>query len=292
MKNALVGLLAILQVGAFSAHASIITVREISATADPDAWVVSAQAGDGVTGLIDLTPLGGALDSGQPGGAAPGGTNPGVAFLSTGSSNADRAELGTFQDFGLASSVFADVDLSYNFYKEPGAAPAPAPSLKLDVFNPSAVGDGYGQLIFEPYWQGSNPAEGSWVSVAIDENTGAGGTGSGGWWWSGGFGEPSGGGGPPIRSLAEWDALFATSAASDYSGAHVTGIRVGLGTFNPDQLGYFDDVSFTSGAFDVTYSFAVPEPSTYFSIGLIMAVSCLFIWRRRRQGVEPEADAS
>lgn len=273
--------IAFMLTAAFSVRAETIIINEIDNLFPVDAWGQSTLTTGGTAGLVNLTSLGGDLNNNQPGGPEPAGDHPGVARLTTIFNNSSRAELGTFQDFGLASSVLSSIDLAYSYYKasNPGQNLFAAPSLKLDIFNPAAVGDGFGTLVYEPNWNqpggGSQaPPLDSWETVSIDETTGGGDNSSGGWFWTGGFGEPNGFGGPPIRSLAEWNAAFTAAAPADYADARVTGIRVGVGSFNQGQIGYFDEVSFVSGPIDKTYVFTIPEPSRAMLalIGLSMAV--------------------
>ena len=241
--------------------------------------------GAGTASTVDLTGAGGNLETNQP-------LPTGAALLTTGFANGDKAEVAISGDFGLASSALTAGTFGYSFYKQyvatAGANQAAAPSLKLSLYNPGGTGDNFGQLIYEPYWNGpgdaiANPTTDAWQSVSITAATGAGGTGAGGWWWSGGFEQPSGAGGPPIRSLAEWDALFTSSDAADYAGARIVGVSMGIGTYNLDTIGYFDNVSVAiPGGLNETYDFQpVPEASQIL-LGLLASAGFGLVYNRRR----------
>jgi len=251
-----------------------------------DEWKVSAQAGGGTASIVDLTGLGGNLEFAQP-------LPVSAALLTTGASNADRAEVITRQNFGLASSVLTSVDLMYSYYKSSigDLNPAAAPSLKLEILALGGMGDNYGQLIFEPYWnQGFGnplvaPAD-SWQTIVIDETTGQGdGDNVGGWSWSGGFEIGGAPGGPPLRSLSEWATAFAAADATDFANASVIGISVGVGTFNQGQTGYFDAVGIKTGSIDKKYNFELarvaPVPDGGSMLAMLgMAVGGLIGMRR------------
>lgn len=239
-------------------------------TPQPDDWHLSDIRGGGTASIDDLTGLGGDLENNQP-------LPTGAARLFTGFDNNDKAEVGTFQDFGDAATVLGTVLLGYDYYKQTvvGGNAFAAPTLKLTIANTGGTGDNFGQLVFEPTW--NQPVSGSqavptdaWQSVSIDPNTGDQvGDASGGWWWTGGFEIPNSFGGPPLRSLAEWVTAFTASDAVDFAGARVVGLSVGVGTFNQGQVGYFDEVSITiPGGTSTTYDFEVPEPASLALLGL------------------------
>jgi hypothetical protein len=236
-------------------------------------WYLSDMRFGGTATLVDLTGEGGDLESNQP-------LPIGAALLTTTlGDNADKAEVGVADDYGLASAVLNAVELAYSYYKETvgGGNAFAAPSLKLTVYTAGGAGDNYGQLVYEPTWNqpggGSqaSPAD-AWQHLTITPATGGGdGDGSGGWWWSGGFEVPSGAGGPPLRSLAEWATTFAAADPTDFANARVVQVSVGVGTYNLGQIGYFDRVSITGTSADCTYDFepmvSVPvEKTTWTSI--------------------------
>ena len=75
---------------------------------------------------------------------------------------------------------------------------------------------------------------------------------------------------------------FNSSDPTDFATAAVTAITIGVGTFNPGQVGYFDEVSYAIGGGAVTtYDFepaaAVPEPFAFlvwtFGGGLALAAA-------------------
>lgn len=244
-------------------------------------WYISAQAGAGTAGVVNLKGVGGNLENNQP-------LPTGAALLTTGFSNADRAEVGTFQDFGLASSLLNTLSLSYKHFNQAQAGQNifAAPALKLSIFAPGGSGDNFGQLVYEPYFNNGVAAvpRGDWLTENITPTTGQGADGSGGWWWTGGFEIPSGAGGPPVRSLAEWAAAFA-GADPDFANARVTGISLGVGTYNLGQIGYFDEVAYTLNGVTTTYDFdfeVIPEPSSLLvMVGLLAAAGGVVGSRRR-----------
>lgn len=235
----------------------------------PNAWYASDIRAAGTASIVDLTGLGGDLETNQP-------LPTGAALLTTNLDNADKAEVATFDDFGDASAVLGNLNLDYSYYKETvgGGNIFAAPSIKLALFSPVPGSDNFGQLVYEPNW--NQPGGGSqaapadaWQAVSIDSNTGSGADPSGGWWWTGGFEIPSSAGGPPLRSLNEWVADF-NAADADFATARVVSIAVGVGTFNQGQIGYFDEVTFSvTGGESRTYDFqaAIPEPGTLAMVG-------------------------
>ena len=250
-------------VGAGSASAVPITVNQFEpnpAVPVADTWYLNDVRVGGSATIQDLTGLGGNLETNQP-------LPNGAARLTTNNTDAAKAEVSTWANFGLASAVLNSINLSYDFYKAAGPVSDPAPSLKLILRAPNhnqSLNDGYGALVYEPYWNpfGSAVPTDAWTAVAIDQNTGSGLDASGGWWWNGGFEIGSGGGGPPMRSLAEWAAAFATADPTDFSSASVIGLSVGIGTYNQSQDNYFDNVSITTGTINKTYDFggqSVPD---------------------------------
>lgn len=256
-----------------SVQAATVVVNQFEAMVPAplvDVWYLSDVRANGTASIADLTGLGGDLETNQP-------LPTGAALLTTGLSNDDKAEVGTFQDFGDATTLFNSIQLSYDYYKQTVASGnvSAAPTLKLHIFASGGTGDNFGQLIFEPTWNqpggGSQaPPADAWQPVSIDSTTGGGdGDGSGGWGWTGGFEIGNGFGGPPIRSLAEWATAFAASDPTDFATARVVGLSVGVGSFNQGQVGYFDEVSITvPGGVNTTYDFEVPEPASLALLGL------------------------
>ena len=270
VKCILIGSLA----SASSALAANFTVNQFDTLAGPatvNAWYYDDVRPGGSASIQNLTGMGGNLETAQP-------LPTGAARLTTDSTTAAKAQVSTYADFGLASQVLSSINLSYSYYKNVNLELFAAPSLKLTIYNPAGVGDSYGTLIYEPNWnQGVNGSgavpSGSWQSVAIDENTGAGSDAGEGWWWNGGFNVGTSSAGPPIKSLAEWSASF--RASTNYTDARVVAMSVGVGTYNINQDDYFDAVSIKTGNIDKTYDFqarSVPDGgSTLALMGMAFA---------------------
>jgi len=245
-----------------------------------DEWNTFLREG-GTAEIKDLTGLGGNLEGSQP--------LPNSAVKLTTrvgpSGDPDGAEIQTALDYGFASSVLTSINLGYDYHKAfvAGGNASAAPALKLSLFTAGGTGDSFGQLIFEPTWNGG-PTTNSWTSINIDQNTGSGSDATGGWWWTGGFEIGSGGGGPPIRSLAEWAAAFTISDPTDFANAHVIGLGVGVGTNNQGQIGYVDNVRIATGNINKTYDFETRKgnvPDNGSMIGLLSAsFLCLLAFRR------------
>jgi len=235
----------------------------------------------GTASVVDLTGLGGNLESNQP-------LPTGAAKLTTGLANNDKAEVATYADFGDAATVLSTAIFGYDYYKQTvaGGNAFAAPSMKIGVFSATGTGDNYGQLVYEPNW--NQPGGGSqlvpadaWQAVSIDANTGAGSDASGGWFWTGGFELANGAGGPPLRSLAEWATAFATSDPTDFANARIVSLAMGVGTYNQGQVGYFDNVSINvPGGLSTTFDFqTIPEPTS----AALAAAGCLLVGARRRK---------
>lgn len=251
-------------------------------------WYLSDVRPGGTASIVDLAGLGGNLENNQP-------LPTGAAQLTTNMTNAAKAEVGTFGDFGLASTSLSSIVLGYDYYKQSvsGGNAFAAPSIKLQISAAGGTGDNYGSLVYEPSW---NVGAGSvavptdvWTSVSINSTTGAGATGYGGWWWDGGFGQPNGAGGPPCRSLEEWITAFQTTDPTDFANAHIVGVSIGVGTYNQGQTGYFDNVSISipTGNVNAVYDFgpaaAVPEPAAIVVWSLLGLVAVGFAgWRSKR----------
>jgi hypothetical protein len=248
-------------------------------------WYQSDVRTGGAASLVDLTGLGGNLETGQP-------IPTGAAKLTTDFTDAAKAEVSTYADFGLASAVMNDITLGYSFYKQnvSGGNVWAAAAMSLTIQTVGGTGDNYGSLIFEPYWNDPSgsmapPPTNAWQNVNITSSTGAGVDSFGGWWWNGGFEEASGAAGPPLRSLAEWVSVFQTKDPIDFANAHVVAVSIGVGTYNQGQIAYFDNVSIysTAGSVSAAYNFEVPEPSTFtmLFVGGLLGLAFVKIRRRR-----------
>lgn len=227
---------------------------------DNQPWVTSLTAADGTAEIVDLTGLGGNLENNAP-------LQTGAVRLQTGATNASRAEIQLLPDggFGTVNDLFnSNLSFSYSMYKGNTGAAEPAPSFKMQFYNPAPVADpdGYMELVFEPYWnqpgsEGSSSAVpvGDWIDYSVDFSNGL-------LWSTGGFGVTNSAGGPPLLTLEDW---FSTLNA-DFGDANLFGISLGLGTYTPNQTGYVDNVSVNAGNYSKTFDFEVaaevPAPAS------------------------------
>jgi hypothetical protein len=234
-------------------------------------WSISNTAA-GASQLVDLTGLGGALESGQP-------LPTGAVKQTTTADNADKSLVAYGANFGLVGDILTDVSLSYSYYKSSGADNVfAAPTLKLAFYNPDYVGDGYGELIYEPSWQSGAsiaPAADIWQTVTADFNTGL-------FWTTGMFGQLNSAGGPPLKTLAGWQAAF----DNGFDGANLVSVGIGIGSYNQGQLNYFDNVTISgtngpNGTYDFEMPAAVPLPAGL--PFLLCALGGLGLMRRRKR---------
>jgi len=243
---------------AWAATTVVSSIAPFSSNPTPDVWYENDVRLDGAASIESLVGLGGNLESAAP-------LPTGAVQLTTTGNDGDKAEIGVPGNFGLAGDILdGDFALSYGYYKAVSGNAFAAPSIKLVFFNftspcPSPSNDCFVTLVYEPTWnqpgsEGSSalvPTE-SWTDVSISNTSGL-------FWGTGGFGEPNTAGGPPLRTLDEWLSQFDSS----FAGATLVTVSVGVGTFNQDQLGYFDNVSlFTTGpvATDITWDFETTPP--------------------------------
>lgn len=246
-----------------------------------DAWYSSDVRTGGTASIVNLAGLGGNLETAQP-------LPTGAALLTTDATNGSKAQVSTYFDYGLASNVLASIDLGYSYFKASVIGStnlAAAPSIKLTLSNPNGTGSGandsYGTLVYEPYYNPSNPLVGSWQNVSISSTSGK-------WWWDGGFGVASqaGGGYGTNKTLSSWLTTFQSGGdANDFSGAHVIALSVGIGTYNQNQQDYFDAVHIRTGNVDKTYNFqtaSVPDFAGSFSLLALSLFSIVCYGRRRK----------
>lgn len=245
-----------LSLPAMAATESVASIAPFSATPAPGLWFASDVRLAGVASIENLAGAGGNLETNAP-------LPAGAVRLTTTSDDNDKAEIGIVDDYGLVADIVdADLQVAYSYYKEASGNAFAAPTLKLTFFlNPCTSGDGdcFVQLVYEPTW--NQPGQegtsqlvptGDWVSPAIDQDTGL-------FWSTGGFGSVNSAGGPPLRTLADW----VSNLDPAFLDASLVGISVGVGTFNQDQIGYFDGVGLVATgpiATDTVWDFDVAAP--------------------------------
>jgi hypothetical protein len=273
--------------GASFAQAATVTVTSIDSSYVADGqWFATDVRPGGTATIVNLTGAGGNLENNQP-------LPTGAAKLTTDGTNAAKAEIGVAYNFGATnvSDIMSTLALGYSFYKANVGPTAPAPSIKLsflaDANHPAANGDNFVTLIYEPYTNPTynTPTPDVWQSASLNSTTGL-------FWSNGGLGLANSFAGPPYKTLADWLAQSNGQADNSFSFAHLVGMQVGVGSYNPDQVGYFDAVHLAfndttnSNSFDTTYDFqaqAVPEPSTLVIFGLLGMAFVGRTWRSRRE---------
>lgn len=255
---------------ASAASADLVTSFDGAYTA-PGSWFLSDMNAAG-TASIDPT-----MSSG------PGDLFAGSAKLTTTSDNNDKAVVGVINNFGTVSTILDSLQFSYDYYKQTvaGGNTAAAPALKLSFYNASFVGDNYVTLIYEPYVNPAFnvPTPDQWNSVSINSTSGL-------FWQNGGFGQTNSAGGDPYKTLAQWSTTFDPA----FLNAQLVQVSVGVGTYNPGQIDYFDNVRIagTVSNPDTTYNFgvaAVPEPSTMVSAATGILMLGGLAWCRRKSAV-------
>jgi len=202
--------------------------------------------------------------------------NVGALKLSTNATNAAKAEVGIFGNFGTVSSLISNgFSISYDWFDVSGTGVA-APSIKLAFYNAGFAGDGYGQLVFEPYAQGASatsyitPTQDVWNTTTVDLNNGRS-------WNTGMFGVGSSFAGPPNNTLAEWLPLF----DSAFQNAQLVGVSIGLGSFNPSEMGFVDNVNISGTLLDDNYDFSVvPVPAALPLMLTALGFFGIGAWRR------------
>lgn len=293
MKHSRFTPIAMFVLGASPAFAAIVTdFAPFSANPTPGVWYMNDVRDTGTATIADLTGMGGDLESNQP-------LPIGAARLTTEFANNDKGEVGLPMAFGQPNDILASLRISYEYHKasNPGQNAFAAPSLKLTVFNPTcddpaSLNDCFGTLVYEPTWnQPSNPGASVavptdvWTTITVDANSGL-------FWWTGGFGQPNTAGGPPLRTLAQWAALFST----DFGDAQIALVSIGVGTFNQGQIGYFDNVAISHGfgqGFAEVYDFEPPAPVPAASewglviLALLGLVAGTITFGRRRVALSP-----
>lgn len=251
-----------------SAQAVVVTGFDAGFVAN-GSWYQSDVRPGGAATVTSLVGAGGLLESNQP-------LPTGAALLTTDLTTTSKAEVSVADNYGKAGNILSTLALHYAFYRDnlAGGATVAAPSIKLTFFNPAYAGDGFVSLVYEEYLQGANPATGAWTTVDIGFKSGL-------FWQTGGFGFANGAGGGPMNTLEGWLGAFDSPAnGSGFSGADLVAVSVGVGSNNPGQIGYFDDVrishQFTGGSYNAVYDFEaaaaqVPVPGSLLLAALAMA---------------------
>lgn len=268
-----------LALSAFTSIASATAVIGFDAAyTAPGQWYQSDVRTGGSASVVSLVGAGGNLESNQP-------LPTGAARLTTDSTNAAKAEVAVADSYGKAGDILRSLELQYDFYRSntAGQNTAAAPSLKLTFFRSSGctTSDCFVTLVYEPYWQTGaavDPVSNQWTHASIDFDTGL-------FWQNGGFGQANSAGGPPLNTLQGWASAF----NADFAGADLLAVGMGVGTYNPGQDDYFDNVriahTFGNG-YSAAYDFepaapvVVPEPSSIALAGL--AIFALASSRRRK----------
>lgn len=240
---------------AMPAHAA--TVSSIATSIANDTWFDGATQADGTVEIVDLAGEGGSLENDQP-------LPTGALKLTTGTNNDDRAEaayVNTTTGLMSVSDFLADGSLRYSYYKQSAGDlnAFAAPAMKLSIFDDnisSNTNDGFAQFIYEPNWnivktQTQTVPKDQWITATISGNTGF-------LWHTGIYGDPNlGGDGSDGFTLSEWNDKF----KGDLNDALITGIAIGVGTFNQGQTGFVDNVSLFNGSLEVVSAdFETPAP--------------------------------
>lgn len=242
----------------FAMPAAVLAVPVSDLSNQP--WQTSLVAAGGAAEIVDLAGQGGNLENNAP-------LQTGAVKLQTGPVNTSRAEIQLTPSggFGTVSDVFnSNLSFGYSMYKGTTGAVEPAPSFKMQLYNPTPTqsSDGYMELVFEPYWnqpgsEGTSSAvpAGEWIDYSVDFTNGL-------LWSTGGFGVTNSAGGPPLRTLNDWLGTL----NPDFGDANLISISLGLGTYTPDQIGYVDNVSVNAGDYAKTFDFEVatevPAPAS------------------------------
>ncbi len=219
----MLSLVAILVITTSVAAASTVTVTQNSTT-----WTQ------------DDTRAGGSVEwSGAYG--APSGLGSSALVLTTDNTNAAKAGLYTHTMAGTPLSSVTD--LSYWTYKASGSNEAD-PSYQLQI-DPGCGTQHFVTLVYEPYWNGTNPGQSSSTLFNTWEQRDV----SGGLFWStkttdcaGPENLTNGAGGPPFYTLADVQSMFPNAV--------VVGIGVNIGSYNPGWSGATDGVQFNDTIYD------------------------------------------
>lgn len=271
---------------ASTASAGTVTQFETSFTGN-GIWYASDVRAGGTAGIENLTGQGGNLEGNAP-------LPTGAAKLTTGPSNADKAEVAVRGKFGTVEQFLNGGSLAYDYFKSAvgDLNASAAASIKLTVLDTNITStsstDGFTTFVYEPTWN-IGPA-GSSVVVPTDDWANAVVTGTSGVLWHTGIygaGNQAGFGGDG-NTLADWVAFF----SDDLLDASIIAISLGVGTYNQGQTAYFDNVLFSSGGIDLAYDFEVapiPLPAALPLYGTSLAIAGFIGWWRRRKTTALEA---
>ncbi|HEY1684328.1 MAG TPA: hypothetical protein VGG19_06170 [Tepidisphaeraceae bacterium] len=271
MKRSLLVLAAVAAAGlmAGGASANTVVVNSFASSVGTGTWGDDTVTSGGTASVVASAPLGGPLP-------------PGAALLTTDNNPNTQSVVGVGNDYGLASNIISSINLAYSYYKQNdgGADPSAAPSLKLVFYNStdpngfSGINRGYTTLVYEPYWNQAVTPD-LWTTDSITATQGK-------FWTTGGFGVANSDG-TTEQTLADWLTTF----DSNFSSAELVEVAMGLGSTNPGQTGYFDDVQINGTAIaNTTYNFqAVPLPASAWSGLALLGGLGLFgaVKRHRRQ---------
>jgi len=180
---------------------------------DLGVWYEADVRPGGTAAVVDLTGLGGNLETNAPLGI-------GAAALVTDLTNAAKAEVAVPDDFGTVDSILNSLVVGFDWYEEanpdPSANVFAAPSITLTFYNPvcddpASGGDCFMTLVWEAYQDRHAPVPPTsvWITEDFDAD-------SGGWWSTGGFGVPNGFGGcgaVPCPTVRSWYFSYSSDFA-------------------------------------------------------------------------------
>ncbi len=241
-------------------NASATTVSEIKSSYTGDyVWYENDVRANGTASIENLSGKGGNLENDAP-------YPSGAAKLTTGLSNADKAEVGIDGNFGtIGQFITSGGSLGYSYYKSPTDANlAAAASIKLAL---DTGGASPTYMIYEVYRNTvGNPPLDTWSSVSI-------GVDSGEFWLSGDQNTQ--------MTISGWAQHF----GQGFEDLDIIGLSVGVGSWNQGQTAYFDGVFYDASGHDLFYDFevsVVPLPAALPLYGAGVAILGFLGWRRKK----------